>query len=154
MHLKLGGVLAVLVDQKASPDHHGCPAEYSQACNGTAVIVGSPISCIQNRTCLLLADNGCRDLQATGLRINLPVMVLMMWNPGLHKGWMMTLSEAGRELRFSVVWPSLFVFTCSALAVSALCGLVCRVELQSGQNQDAAPPDLHALSVQVLYWLW
>lgn len=39
----------------------------------------------------------------------------------------------------------MFVFTCSALLLSVLCGLVFTVKLQSGQNQDTVPPDLHVV---------
>lgn len=98
--LKFVGVLAALYDHKPRADHPRDPAGYCQTCNGTAVIVVSPTSCIQNRAWLsfVVEQNRYSDLQAPerGLRINVAVMVLMMWNLALDKGWMRTISEAGR----------------------------------------------------------
>lgn len=53
-------------DHKPWPDHPRDPAGYCQTCNGTAVIVGSPTSFIQNRTWLsfVVAGNRYCALQA------------------------------------------------------------------------------------------
>ena len=58
-----------------------------------------PSSCIQNRTWLsfVAAENRYSDLQTPvrGLRINVAVMVLMMRNLALDKGWMRGIGTAG-----------------------------------------------------------
>ncbi len=84
------------------------------------------------------------------LRINVAVMVLMMWNLVLANGWMRRISEARRVAVFLTrLAVSVFVFTCYALVLSVLCGLVFIVNLQT--KARTPQPDLYLLYMQVLY---
>lgn len=162
--LKFVGVLAVLYDHKPQPDHPRDPAGYCQTCNGTAVIVGSPASCTQNRSWLsfVAVENRYSDLRALSEAWELMSRSWCWWCGiwfSIKDGWGRSVRQGGS----SVFHLSSCLCVCIHLfRFSALCPVWSRVHSQaSGRPKPghSRPPGLYVFSeleMQVLCWsgLW
>lgn len=133
--------LAMLCDHKPWPDHPRDPAGYCQIGHHTAVIVGSLTACIQSRNWLLFgqSEESYGDLAApfhprpeNSCRCGISFLI---------KEWMFgEIFEAEGQLCFLAVL--VFVFTCSALVLTVLCGLEFKAKPQSYHDQDKLPSSL------------